>query len=110
MAMHFLNHCDKRYAFPEAFLLFHEAKNQVGPTARQAKHAAEQMNILTHLLEMELIYNLGTDQATFDYHNVNETLWTGYSFWKAFPHFDLKLVRDVKMPADYDKSIYATKP
>ncbi len=106
MAMHYFNHCDRRYAFPEAFLLFHEAKGQAGPTQRQMAHAAEQMGILTRLLEQDLIDNLGTTKEQFTWHNVNETLWTSYEFIQAFPKWDMTLVRDVKLPATYDKSLF----
>jgi ATP-dependent protease ClpP protease subunit len=107
MAMHFFNHCSKRYVFPEAFLLFHEARAVTGPTSRQAKHSAEQLDILTEQLELQLIENLGVNREVYNYHSVNETLFTGVKFQEMFPGFINKIVRDIKLPEAYSKSIYS---
>jgi hypothetical protein len=85
--------------------LFHEAKAAVQGTERQFRHAAEQMRILTQDLEADLISNIGIDRETYDWHNQMETMWTGARFDLTFPGY-LTIIRDVKLPTSYTKSLY----
>lgn len=50
MAMHILTHCNERYVLKGGYLLFHEARVQVGGimTAREMRRNAQSMDVMTY--------------------------------------------------------------
>jgi ATP-dependent protease ClpP protease subunit len=108
MAMHILTHCDKRVILQNGYLLFHEARVQVGGamTAREMRRNAQSMDAMTYELEEYMIDELGCSPAFYREHNEGETMWTAATFKQAFPKFNLIIVKDIKVPKDVKQGIF----
>ncbi len=99
MAMHILGKCDERYAFENSLLLFHEIyTGGFKITEKTARQIAETMRVLSEKLDRDLRKALGASKDNYTKHLEAETMWTGYQMGKEFPNFNLKMLKDLKLP------------
>jgi len=101
MAMHIFSYCDKMYALPKAYLLFHEGSTVVRgrATAKQLETSARQLRLLTKVLDIALRNKLGISKAKYRYWNEQSLLIPASVFRRLFPAFKLHIVNgDVKVP------------
>jgi len=99
MAMHILGSCDRRYAFPYTFLLWHEIRINAGFGAVLTETGLvtlwRQLRLLSTLLEPRLMEALGLTPEVFYYHNAVETLWPAAKLAELSPGF-LEIIRGLK--------------
>ena len=109
MAMHILAHCSTRHILAGGYLLFHEVRASV-PRAISPSEATtllEALHAISFYLEEYLIGVLRTDRVFYDRHNKAETLWSAELFALMFPNFQLKIIRDIKLPKEAEDFLFA---
>ena len=108
MAMHILTHCNERYVLKGGYLLFHEARVQVGGimTSREMRRMAQSMDVMTYTLEEYMVDQLGCTPSFYREHNEGETMWTAETFQQNFPKFKLQLIRDLKVPKTVQQGVF----
>lgn len=99
MAMHFLGQCDERYAFKNSLLLFHEIYSGANKlTEKKARQMADSMKVLSERLDTELRQALGAEKDNYQHHLEAETMWPAIQLRKEYPKFNLKIIKDIKLP------------
>jgi ATP-dependent protease ClpP protease subunit len=99
MAMHFLGQCDERFAFRNSLLLFHEIYTGASKlTEKKARQMADGMKVLSEKLDGDLRRALGADESNYRHHLEAETMWPAGQLKKEYPRFNLKIIKDIKLP------------
>jgi ATP-dependent protease ClpP protease subunit len=96
MAFFFLANCDERYAFENAYLLWHPISMTYGDGQRSDTliHDGKWMDGIEALMIREILPALDIPFGLYMYHRNHETLWTAKLLEQTAPKF-LVLVDDV---------------
>lgn len=95
MSFQVFANCDKRYALPGAYLLYHPVRISAALTLTPAftRQLYIELRQIEKRMTAELLLALNVDKRSFDYNYLVETLWTAGQFMDHSPKF-LTIVQD----------------
>jgi ATP-dependent protease ClpP protease subunit len=104
MAFDILAHCNSRYSFPSAILLFHPMKTgcfMCMMSATELLYDAERLKAMEVPLNDYLMKAMNVDEDFYFYHYMMETAWTASVFNTEIPGF-VHIVTEIQGISDFE--------
>jgi ATP-dependent protease ClpP protease subunit len=89
MAFQVFANCDKRYALPGTYLLFHPVRisAEITLTPKLARQLYFELRQIEKRMTAELLAAMNVSYKFFEYHYLAESLWTASQFNESVPGF-----------------------